>query len=624
MQGRHEHGSFTATCGRARLAGRVRSAGLALFAASLGAALLASGASATGLPQGPPAGPTGPTRAPFTQCPPIGEDTSCEYLIDVTSGHPAVRVLRDATQPAYDRHEKNLEPGEKPEPGDDVTIAVQNDTTAPLETLHIGVSGAKGHLFAFDGDGLCWSKISPKPAGCPFGSVSYDGPDTTLLAESSGEAGTVVFNTPLGPGQYTYFALEAAPTEVIVAGAEVNDTVNTTLTNTQTHEEGDALSSPAPVEVSDKAQIKGEFQAEANGEVEYLLYKDPGCHELVESLGKKKVTAGVAEASSRSSVKLATNATYYWIAEYTGSGRNSANRSACGSETMAFGAPAGLPQPQIATLLSGGGQVGSHITVSEGTEVTDTAIITSPGGQQVTGSVAYAAYTNALCTGEGPLVGGGGETSGVGPSTDRLTLVAGTYYFRAFYSGESGVLRGGSTRCGDEVLTVLARPHVGAKPGSPSAPAGSQQGPASGAFKLLAWHLDESNGQITVTVQTAAAGSVSVSAIVKEGASLARVQLHARAARHKVCRRGFVVRRGRCASNAPALYGAASLTSSTPGTYRLVIKPSKRVLAALRRGEHLHVTLTVTFEGRSGGAPVTHLVSVLAKLKKSAHTHKRH
>jgi hypothetical protein len=591
----------------------LRSSALALIAAGASCALFAAGASASGSAQGPPAGPKSP---PFTQCPAIGGDSTCEYLIDVTSSDPAVRptVVQDATQHLYD--------GE-----DDVTVGVQNDTEAPLASIHVGVVGSADHLFAFDGDGLCSSVVSPKPAECPFNpSVSYDGPDTVLTPETP-DAGTVSFPTPLEPGQYTYFTLEAAPTQGIVAG-EVNDVVSTTLRNTQTGEEGAALTAVNPVAVTDRATIQGVHGAEATGTVEYVLYSDPNCRKQVESLGKKNVgAAGVAEVSNPSSALLATNATYYWLAKYTptpGDKHNSPNWSGCGTETMTFGAPPPLPQPSITTVLSGGGQLGSHIAVAEGTPVTDTAIITAPGGQPVSGRVTYAAYANASCTGKQIAgLGNGGPTKGNGPATNPVVLGAGTYYFQAFYSGSES-LRRASTQCGEEVLSVLPRPPLVLKSSTPVPPASPR-----GEFKLLAFQVNEKNGQIVLTVQLPAAGTATADGVVKQGASVARVGSPAAAAGHKKrCRHGFITQRGRCTSNAPVLYGAASLTSARGGIYRIVMTPTWRVLAALKKGRKLDVTLTTTFQDRFGGAPVTRLAHALVRikqLKQTKHTkHRRH
>lgn len=603
--GRTTHGSLAATGAltpRSRRH-RLRLTALALIGASFGFALSAADASATGSAQGPPAGPNSP---PFTQCPAIGVETSCPYLIDVTSTNPAVRptVWRDATQSFYD--------GE-----DDVTVGVQNDSNAPLGSIHVGVAESGDHLFAFDGDGLCWSVLNPKPAECPFSPVSYDGPDTTLTAESN-DAGTVFFNTPLQPGQYTYFALEAAPREGIVAG-EVNDVVATTLTNKQTGETGDALNAPNSVEVTDQATIKGANAAKATGTVEYVLYSDASCKTVVERLGKKKVEAGVAEASNPSSGALLNNATYYWVAKYSGDAHNSANSSTCGSETMTFGAPPVLPQPSITTVLSGDGQRGSHIAVTEGTAVSDTAIITPPNGQPVTGRVTYAAYPSASCTGRAISGLGGGATTGVGPSTNPVVLEAGKYYFQAFYSG-STQLKSAATRCGDEVLTVVPR----------SLPPAPKKGPAqprpNSHFSLMGSpQVNDKNGQIVVTGAFPVAGTATTLAVVQQGATLARVRgADAEAAKRKKCKRGFVRVRRKCTSTAPVRYGLASLTISAAGTYTLVIKPSQRVLAALRKGKKVSVTLSTTFQNRAGGAPVTHVQSVVVKLKKPARKSRKH
>ncbi len=443
-----------------RLAGhrrRLRAGALALIAASAGLTAFAAAASASGSAQGPPAGPKSP---PFTQCPAIGHDSTCEYLIDVTSTDPSVppTVVRDSTQRPYDGT-------------DDATVAFQNDTAFPLESVHVGVLESGDHEFAFDGDGLCSEAVSPKPTECPFGPslgdpFDYLGPDTAVAIESA-DAGTVFFPTPLRPGQYTYITLEAAPNQAVVAG-QLNDIVSTVLTNTETLENGDALVAPSPVSIRDQATIKGPNAAEATGTVEYVVYSDPNCRNLVERLGTKQVKSGIAGASDPSSGELQSNLTYYWLVRYSGDGHNSPNTSACGSETMTFGTPPSPPQPAITTVLSGGGQMGTHITVTEGTAVTDTAIITSPHGQPVTGRVTYAAYASAQCTGRAVAGLGGGVTTGTGPSTNAVTLEVGKYYFQAFYSGSSA-LKSASTLCGDEVLTVV--------PNRPLPPAAQGSGP---------------------------------------------------------------------------------------------------------------------------------------------------
>jgi hypothetical protein len=484
MQGREGHGSpiralaSAAECGRRR----AKSTALALAGASAVLLLCASSAIAKGAAQGPPAGPT---SAPFTQCPPIGTDHACEYLIDVTNaeGGAVPRVKQDRSQPFFD--------GE-----DDVTVGIQNDSNRALSYIHVGVAGSNQRLFKFDGDGLCWSGITPRPAECQFSSLTYDGPDTHLVAQSP-DAGIVEFLTPLKPGQYTYFSLEAPPSAGIAAG-EVDDVVSTTLTNTLTRQSGDVLSAPAPVPFVDQATISGTNAATASGTVEYALYSDANCQRLVERLGTKRVASGVAQPSNPSSSALPTNANYFWLATYSGDARNSAVSSSCGSETMTFGAP--------------------------------------------------------------PAVGGGAEATGAASSQ----------------------------------FSFLGQPRV-----------------------------NERTGQITVTVQLPAPGSASAYALVTQGASLARAsRIGAEAAkRTKRCKRGFVRKHGRCTSNAPALFGTASLSAPAAGTDAITITPTSRVLAALRKGRTPFVAIYVTFENRAGGIPVTHAQSVRVKLKKHRQRH---
>jgi hypothetical protein len=485
MQGREGQGSLVRAFAfeTSLVRERVASTALALVCASAVLLLCASSAIAKGSAQGPPAAST---SVPFTQCPNIGADSSCEYLIDVTTAHGSLSaaVKQDATQHFYD--------GE-----DDVTVGIQNDTKQLLPSVHIGVNGSKDHLFAFDGDGICSSAISPKPAECPFSERSYDGPDTHLIPESE-DAGTVEFLTPLKPGQYTYFALEKPPTGGIVAG-EVDDVVSTTLTNTQTRQSGEALGAPAPVPFVDQATIQGTNGATASGTVEYALYSDANCSKLVETLGTKSVLAGVAQASNPSSDKLATNATYYWLATYSGDAHNSDASSTCGSETMTFGSP--------------------------------------------------------------PAVGPGGGA-------------AGSFSSQFNFVGHARV--------------------------------------------------NERTGQILITVQLPGGGVASADAVVAQGASLARAgNVRAAAAKKaKRCKRGFVRRHGRCTSNSPAPFGASSLTAPAAGTYTITISPNSRILAALKKGKKVFVTISVTFQSRAGGVPVTHTQSALVKLRKPRRKHR--
>jgi hypothetical protein len=261
-------------------------------------------------------------------------------------------------------------------------------------------------------------------------------------------------------------------------------------------------------------------------------------------------------------------------------------------------------------VLSGGGQVGTHITVPEGTAVTDTVIITAPGGQPISGRATYAAYPSASCSGKAIKgVGGGGATTGAGPSSSAVTLPIGTYYFQAFYSG-NGVLNRAATACGAEVLTVVAK----IPPPPPNSLFTSVGNP----------RVNEKTGQIIVVGQFPAKGTATASGVVQQGATLARVeQILAEGAKKKKCKRGFVKKHNKCLNNRPVLYGVSTLVIATPGTYAIVINPTARALKALKKGKKLNVTVSITFQNSAGGLPVTHIQSVFVKLKKKK-KHKKH
>jgi hypothetical protein len=87
----------------------------------------------------------------------------------------------------------------------------------------------------------------------------------------------------------------------------------------------------------------------------------------------------------------------------------------------------------------------------------------------------------------------------------------------------------------------------------------------------------------------------------------------AQAARAHKCKPHFVLRHGKCVST---IYGTGSVHARAAGTVTLKIKPSHRILASLRSGKRLNVTLAVTFRPSDGGKPVTHSERVTVRGKK--------
>jgi hypothetical protein len=432
---------------RAGLAGARAAAFCALAAAFC--ALAAWPAMASGA-IGPPAGPTTP---PFTQCPAVSADTSCQFLIDVV-GSGATQtpvVIQDPSQPFYDS-------------SDDALVAVQNDSQQPLGSLHIGVEGTDDNDFGFDGDGLCAPPTPPVPAGCPFGGsledpFDYAGPGMEFEGGSAiadVDAGTVDFTPALQPGQYTYFSLEAQPSVPLVAG-NVDDLVTTTLSDAggNTSDTYGALQEAEPTEVSDTATIEGVNASSADGTVTYRVYADPTCTQLVATAGADlPVDEGNATPSSPVGPELPNNAVYYWQASYSGDVSNSPSVSPCGSETMVFGSPPARAQSGVSASFTGDGQTATALTIPAGASATAGAQITSAAGAPAaTGSVTYTLYSDSQCTQQ---AAGGGTVAVVGDSaapSPPLALANGTYYLVVSYSGDAhhASLTSG---CGVATLTV--------------------------------------------------------------------------------------------------------------------------------------------------------------------------
>jgi RHS repeat-associated protein len=133
---------------------------------------------------------TAAPSAPFTQCPPVGYDTSCALLADITDS--GVTILQDPSQGPYDGVEDTL-------------IGIVNQSSKSLGHLSLG---SNTDMFGFDGDGICSFEYTIDP-GCPFGSTGYEGPGTSFTEISADySSGVVNFEPSIPPGGSAYFSLE--------------------------------------------------------------------------------------------------------------------------------------------------------------------------------------------------------------------------------------------------------------------------------------------------------------------------------------------------------------------------------------------------------------------------------
>jgi hypothetical protein len=157
---------------------------------TLAAALCAVGGAGTAAAD-TPAGP------PFTQCAPVGYDSSCSILLDVNTDN-SVSVLTDPSVGPFDG-------------ADDTLVGIVNNSTTPVTA--VTVTGPGTDLSGFDYDGLCNANYygHGSPLGCPFGPTGYEGPGTSLVtAPSLPDEAEVDFSPALQTGQSAYFSLEGA------------------------------------------------------------------------------------------------------------------------------------------------------------------------------------------------------------------------------------------------------------------------------------------------------------------------------------------------------------------------------------------------------------------------------
>ena len=131
---------------------------------------------------------------PFTQCPAVGQDPSCQLLLVVNADN-TITVLGDPALGPYDG-------------SDDTLIGIVN--TSKTAVPAITVTGPGSGLAGLDGDGLCTYTTS----GCPFGPTGYEGPGTSIKTDPTLPDSAEIDFTGAGlkPGTSAYFSLEGALT----------------------------------------------------------------------------------------------------------------------------------------------------------------------------------------------------------------------------------------------------------------------------------------------------------------------------------------------------------------------------------------------------------------------------
>jgi hypothetical protein len=81
------------------------------------------------------------------------------------------------------------------------------------------------------------------------------------------------------------------------------------------------------------------------------------------------------------------------------------------------------------------------------------------------------------------------------------------------------------------------------------------------------------------------------------------------------CRASYINQGKRCVSTAPVKYGLVKLFVPQAGTYKIAIKPTGKVLAALKNGRMLDVRVTLVFTPAGTTTRITKVSSVSVHIK---------
>jgi hypothetical protein len=161
---------------------------------------------------------------------------------------------------------------------------------------------------------------------------------------------------------------------------------------------------------------------------------------------------------------------------------------------------------------------------------------------------------------------------------------------------------------GTATVTFAPLPPV-SKPGPPA--------PNSG-YKVQSIKAN-SNGTITITFVPDQGGTATLEVTVPTG-TIARHEAIA-ARRAKRCRKGQIKIKGKCRPKT-TVSGRVSATGVAGVPLTLTVKPSSKVLNALKKGKTVHLTATLTYSSSLGGAPTVQTFSLAVKGRRPHH-HKR-
>jgi len=135
----------------------------------------------------------------YTQCPAVGANTGCQFLITVNADG-SVSIAMDPNPPNNGPYDGT----------DDTLVGLQNNSNQAVMAFPLSSNET---VFGFDNDGPCTALPKPAPcpssAGFPPDTTGYGGPGVTYSNISADKtSGTVNFSPGIAPGASAWFGLE--------------------------------------------------------------------------------------------------------------------------------------------------------------------------------------------------------------------------------------------------------------------------------------------------------------------------------------------------------------------------------------------------------------------------------
>ena len=317
-------------------------------------------------------------------------------------------------------------------------LTVNKATSATVTTVQQG--GSAVTAVALGTSVTDQATVSGSGAGTPTGTVTFTFFSNGTCA-STGTAGTPealtsgVANSasagPLTAGSYSFQATYSGDSNYLTStgGCEPFTVgMGQSSTTTAVQSGGQTVTSVALAStVTDQATVTGTGAGTPTGTVTFTFYANGTCGGTGSPAGTGTLTSGVANSNSVGPLDAA--GPYSFQATYNGNTNYSGSTGACEPFTV------GQAVSQTTTTVQQGGSAVTAVAL--GTSVTDQATVSGTGAGTPTGTVTFTFFSNGTCSGTGGAAGKGTLTSGVANSSSEGPLVAGSYSFKASYSGDS-------------------------------------------------------------------------------------------------------------------------------------------------------------------------------------------